>query len=78
MKRNSPRIVLGLLCMLTLAGCDTFGGVTDTVGGWFSSTHKSKIKGERISVMTTDESLRPDPELAKSDVVLPAPYANTQ
>ncbi len=78
MTSSSLRIILGLSLVLTLAGCDTFGGVGDTVGSWFSSSHKSKLKGERISVMATDESIKPDPELAKTEVVLPAPYANSQ
>lgn len=58
---------------LALAGCTTM----DTVSGWFSGgSHKSKLKGERISVMTTDQSLAPDPDLAATNVVLPAPYRN--
>ena len=56
-----------------LSGCSTL----DTMKGWFQSgTQKSKLKGERISVMATDESLRPDATLASTDIVLPPPYRN--
>lgn len=68
--------VVSLLCVLALAGCDTFGGVSDTVSGWFSSTPKSKLKGERISVLAMDTSLKPDADTAKNAVVLPRPYTN--
>jgi outer membrane protein assembly factor BamB len=76
MKLHSLRAVLCLTCLLALTGCDTFSGVTDTVSGWFSSKKSSKLKGERISVMTADTSLKPDPDLVKTDVVLPRPYIN--
>lgn len=65
-----------LVFILTLSGCDSFGGISDTVSGWFSSTSKSKLKGERISVMAMDTSLKPDPDLQKTAVVLPRPYVN--
>lgn len=58
---------------ILLGGCS----VTDMIGGWFSGPGKvSKLKGERISVMSLDESLKPDPTLKDSDVVLPPPYRN--
>src|SRR5690348_1030729 len=76
MKSPLLRKLLCLACLLTLGGCDSFGGISDTVSGWFSSTSKSKLKGERISVMTMDTSLKPDPDLVKTAVVLPRPYVN--
>jgi outer membrane protein assembly factor BamB len=72
------RTILCLACLLALSGCDTFGGISDTVSGWFGSTSKSKLKGERISVMVADTSLKPDPELEKTTVVLPRPYVNKE
>ncbi|HEX3667487.1 MAG TPA: PQQ-binding-like beta-propeller repeat protein [Rhizomicrobium sp.] len=79
MKFHALRLGLCVACLLALAGCDTFGGVGDTVSGWFSPTHKkSGLKGERISVMAEDTSLKPDPDLAKTQVVLPPPYINTE
>jgi outer membrane protein assembly factor BamB len=59
---------------LTAGGC----GITDTMGKWFSSPHKSKIRGERISIMASDESVKPDPTLKDIAVELPAPYKNTE
>jgi outer membrane protein assembly factor BamB len=56
------------------SGC----AATDMVGKWFSTPHKSKIRGERISIMTTDESAKPDPSLKDVPVQLPAPYRNTE
>jgi outer membrane protein assembly factor BamB len=79
MKFHALRTSLCVACLLALAGCDTFGDMGDTVSGWFSPTHKkSGLKGERISVMTEDTSLKPDPDLAKTDVVLPPPYINKE
>jgi outer membrane protein assembly factor BamB len=64
--------VLGAVAVL-LCGCGTF----DFMDSWFSGAGKvSKLKGERISVMSLDETLKPDPSLASTDVVLPAPYRN--
>jgi len=63
---------LGAVAIL-LGGCS----MLDTVGDWFSGPGKvSKLKGERISVMSLDESLKPDPTLTGTDVVLPPPYRN--
>jgi outer membrane protein assembly factor BamB len=64
--------VLGAAAVL-LCGCSTF----DFMDSWFSGAGKvSKLKGERISVMSLDESLKPDPSLASTAVVLPPPYRN--
>ncbi|HEY0107144.1 MAG TPA: PQQ-binding-like beta-propeller repeat protein [Rhizomicrobium sp.] len=72
--------VRGIAVVVTLAllaaGCDT---VTDTVGGWFQGNgHKSKLRGERISVMTSEESLHIDPTLKAVPVLLPPPYKNNE
>lgn len=62
-------VALGLM----LAGCDT-------VNGWFSDffqeTTKSKLTGERISVLSLDRRLEPDPALANVAVALPRPVRN--
>jgi outer membrane protein assembly factor BamB len=76
MKFRALRTALCVACLLSLTGCDTFSGVSDTVSGWFSGKKKSGLKGERISVMAEDTSLKPDPDLAKTGVVLPPPYVN--
>lgn len=61
-----------------LAGCGAISAVGDLTSGWFSSVERSNIKGERISVMSTDESLQPDPDLKATNVVLPPPYTNSE
>ncbi|MEJ1970220.1 MAG: PQQ-binding-like beta-propeller repeat protein [Rhizomicrobium sp.] len=64
-------VVLG--ATLLLSGC----AMTDVVSGWFQGgAKKSKLRGERISVMTIDETLRIDDTLKGVDVVLPPPYKN--
>jgi outer membrane protein assembly factor BamB len=78
MKSAVLRGVFCFACILSLAGCDSLGGISDTVSGWFGSTPKSKLKGERISVMAMDTSLKPDPDMAKTAVVLPRPYINKE
>jgi len=75
MKSRKFGFLAALVAVAFLAsGC----AVTDMVGRWFSSPHKSKIRGERISVMASDESIKPDASLANIPVVLPAPYRNTE
>jgi len=76
MNRYGVRVLACAAFALTLAGCAQVEAVSDLTSGWFSSAKKSNIKGERISVMALDESLRPDPDLKGTKVVLPAPYRN--
>ncbi|MDE1988049.1 MAG: PQQ-like beta-propeller repeat protein [Alphaproteobacteria bacterium] len=57
---------------LLLGGCSVFSGMSS----WFSGPSKSKLKGQRISIMATDESLKPDPTLKDTPVILPPPYLN--
>jgi outer membrane protein assembly factor BamB len=74
MKNRFFRTLALVVLAATLGGC----GITDTIGGWFSGGgSKSKLKGERISVMTSDESISPDTEISALKVVLPPPYKNT-
>lgn len=68
--------VLPIAALLVLAGCDTIDMVSNLTSGWFSGGKHLNIKGERISVLSDDESLKVDPELAKTRVVLPKPYRN--
>jgi outer membrane protein assembly factor BamB len=75
MKSRKFGFLAALLAVAFLAsGCQ----ITDMVGHWFSSPHKSKIRGERISIMSTDESVKPDPSLKDIAVVLPPPYRNKE
>jgi outer membrane protein assembly factor BamB len=53
-----------LLVSLLVAGCS-----------WFDSK-KQPLSGERISVLSLDRQLEPDPDLAKIPITLPAPVVN--
>jgi outer membrane protein assembly factor BamB len=74
MNKNRIRLAAALtVAAALLGGCQ----VLDNVGSLFdTSTRKSQLKGERIPVMQMDQSLQPDPSLADTPVVLPAPYKN--
>ncbi|HEY5237538.1 MAG TPA: PQQ-binding-like beta-propeller repeat protein [Rhizomicrobium sp.] len=71
-------LVLVLAASSFLGACSMFGPLGDTVSGWFSGPSKSELKGERISVMTLDEAVQPDPALSSKPVVLPPPYLNPE
>jgi outer membrane protein assembly factor BamB len=53
-----------LVGALGLAGCDLFGD------------KKQPLPGERISVLSLDRQLEPDPDLAKIPITLPPPVVN--
>jgi outer membrane protein assembly factor BamB len=78
MTKKHFRVALCLAMLVALSGC----GITDSIGeltnGWFNSAKKSNIRGTRISLMALDESLKPDPALAQTPVVLPPPYRNPE
>ena len=61
-----PRLPLALLLLpaLVLAGCSLF------------KDDKPRLKGERISVLSLDKKLVPDPALAQLEIRLPKPVAN--
>src|SRR5215468_12531638 len=46
-----------------------------TACGWFDSK-KQPLRGERISVLSLDRELEPDPDLAKIAITLPPPVVN--
>src|SRR5579884_3733968 len=48
-----------------LSACSLFGG-----------EHKEPLPGERISVLSLDRRLQPDPKLADVAITLPAPIQN--
>lgn len=76
MTSRTLRIVAAVAAIAFFAaGCST----VDTVATWFDSGgKKSKLRGERIPVMTIDESLRIDESLKDVPVQLPAPYRNAE
>ena len=56
------RLALAILVLGALAACGLLGGVK-----------KVPLAGERISVLSLDSELTPDPELAKIEITLPRP-----
>src|SRR5262245_25693172 len=67
-----PRATVALFAILSsasLAGCET-------LDQFITPGSKDRIKGERVSVLTTDQSVDPDPKLRDSKVVLPQPFVN--
>jgi outer membrane protein assembly factor BamB len=75
MTSRSPHIAAALgAAAILLSGCTALDTMTQ---GWFApSGRPSKLRGERISVMSMDSSMKPDPALATTDVLLPPPYRN--
>ena len=74
MRRAAPAKVarnglLGLCLLLGLAGCDT-------VSEWFGEDDPPPVPGERISVISLERKLQPDPGTEGLTVSLPAPYVN--
>ena len=45
-------------------------------GGWFGSKEEKGLPGKRISVLSLETSLEPDPKLSDLAVRLPRPYKN--
>ncbi|HXC54524.1 MAG TPA: PQQ-binding-like beta-propeller repeat protein [Rhizomicrobium sp.] len=75
----NARQVRNVAVILTVALFTASCGMTDMVAGWFDTGgKKSKLRGERISVMTIDETLRIDPTLKNVPVQLPPPYKNAE
>ena len=72
------RIGSALALALMVSGCDTWEGIGDTVGDWFTPNNKSKLRGERIPLTALDDALKPDPAMAAAPVVLPPPYRNPE
>ena len=74
--RSGARVA-ALAALLLLGACDTLSVVGDEMGSWFSTGgKKSNLRGERISLSTLNEALKPDPSIANVAVVLPPPYVN--
>jgi len=72
-RRFARAVAFVVMAAVALGGCAMF----DTIGGWFSGGgSKSKLRGERISVMANAEAILPDTEMKDVKVVLPPPYKN--
>ena len=70
--RDAPRLLTVLTLLGSLAACDTLGSLFDF------DKPKERLQGERISVMSLESSLEPDPRLADLQVRLPKPYENEE
>ena len=64
-----------LLAASVLAGCDTVRTVTDFFD---SAGKKTKIQGERISIIASEGQLSTDPQLAAAKMDLPPPKKNAE
>lgn len=62
------RLCLAGLAAISLSACDT----------WLGAEEAPPLPGERISVLLHERSLKPDPELAGSQVLLPPPSPNME
>jgi outer membrane protein assembly factor BamB len=66
------RIAILVLAAVSLTACET-------IDDWFGSTDKaSRAPGERISVLSFDSQLDPDPQLQETPVSLPKPWRNPE
>jgi len=61
--------------VLLLSGC---GQVLDTLSDAFTAEHKSNLRGLRVSLVSSDEAVQPDPSIAGTQVLLPAPFRNPE
>jgi len=77
MKIRTLSLLACIAGSLALAGCEQLSAVGDLTSGWFGGAKKSNIKGERISVMAAEQTIKVDPDMVKTKVVLPPPYSNT-
>ena len=70
MKSISRQVLAVFVATAVLAGCDT--------PDWMGDPPPPPLPGERISVMSLENTLRADPALADLNVRLPRPYVNTE
>jgi len=63
------RVVLLATLAAALGACSTWDR-------WMGKGEKEKLPGKRISVLLQASQLTPDPKLAETDILLPAPVAN--
>jgi len=62
------RLLMAGLAVVSLSACDT----------WFGQEEAPPLPGERISVLMHERSIKPDPELASEQVLLPPPAPNVE
>ena len=69
------RVGLVLALALLLSACQTASDLYETVNP-FADDLEPRLPGERITVMPVDRTVRADPALADTKVILPRPYHN--
>src|ERR1700761_4910222 len=62
-------LALAGCALLTVSGCSTFDGI-------FGGSDTPKMAGRRVSVLTGEQKLKVDKNLANTTVTLPAPVQN--
>jgi outer membrane protein assembly factor BamB len=62
------RLFMAGLAVVSLSACDT----------WFGEEEAPPLPGERISVLLHERSIKPDPEAAETQVLLPPPAPNLE
>ncbi|HEX3487653.1 MAG TPA: PQQ-binding-like beta-propeller repeat protein, partial [Micropepsaceae bacterium] len=72
--RSAFSVVLLLVATTVLSSCGTY----NTVADWFDRTKKSKIQGERISIIASEQALSSDPTLSATKMDLPPPKKNAE
>ncbi len=72
--RRGLRLTTVAVLALGLGGCGGFS--FDTLEDWFGENEGDPLPGERISVLSLDDSLEADPKIADLPVKLPRPQAN--
>lgn len=63
----------GAVRMLAFAAVALVAGCS-----WFGGSEKPPLPGDRVSALQLNRQLNIDPDLAGTDVILPAPYANPE
>jgi len=66
---RSTVVSMVLLSSISLAGCET-------LDQFIQPGTKNHIKGERVAVLASDQSIEADPKLRNTQVVLPQPFVN--
>lgn len=65
------RAAAALVAALSLGACTA-------IGDFFAGTDEAPLRGDRISVLTLEDALKADPEMADVEIRLPAPYRNPE
>ena len=65
-RRRTAALIAG--CVLVVAGCET--------PDWLGAPEDPPLKGERLSILSLQQTLEPDPRIADLQVRLPRPQAN--